>query len=79
MDPYLRQEFGNPSNLYRIGRRAADAVERARASVARALGCRVVVSTDAHSVREQLVRYEHLGLSVSPNLLRRFGLENPPV
>ncbi len=40
MDPYLRQEFGNPSNLYRLGRRAADAVERARASVARALGCR---------------------------------------
>ena len=40
MEPYLRQEFGNPSNLYRLGRRAADAVERARASVARALGCR---------------------------------------
>jgi cysteine desulfurase len=40
MEPYLRQEFGNPSNLYRLGRRAADAVGRARASVARALGCR---------------------------------------
>jgi cysteine desulfurase len=40
MEPYLRQEFGNPSNLYRLGRRAADAVDRARASVARALGCR---------------------------------------
>jgi cysteine desulfurase len=40
MEPYLRQEFGNPSNLYRLGRRAAAAVERARASVVRALGCR---------------------------------------
>ena len=40
MEPYLRQEFGNPSNLYRLGRRAADAVQRARASVVRALGCR---------------------------------------
>ena len=39
MAPYLRQEFGNPSNLYRLGRRAADALERARASVARVLRC----------------------------------------
>jgi cysteine desulfurase len=38
MEPYLREEFGNPSNLYRLGRRAADAVEQARATVARALG-----------------------------------------
>jgi cysteine desulfurase len=40
MEPYLRWEFGNPSNLYRLGRRATDAVERARASVAGALNCR---------------------------------------
>jgi cysteine desulfurase len=39
MEPYLRQEFGNPSNLYRLGRRAADAVDGARARVARVLGC----------------------------------------
>jgi len=39
MEPYLRQEFGNPSNLYALGRRAADAIERARAQVATALGC----------------------------------------
>ena len=38
MLPYLRQEFGNPSNLHPLGRRAADAVERARAQVARVLG-----------------------------------------
>jgi cysteine desulfurase len=40
MEPYLRQEFGNPSNLYRPGRRAADALAGARAAVARTLGCR---------------------------------------
>ena len=34
MEPYLRQEFGNPSNLYPLGRRAGDALERARAQVA---------------------------------------------
>ena len=39
MEPYLRGEFGNPSNLYRLGRRAATALEGARATVARALGC----------------------------------------
>jgi len=39
MEPYLRGEFGNPSNLYRLGRRAATALEGARATVARSLGC----------------------------------------
>jgi len=39
MEPYLRQEFGNPSNLYRPGRRAAEALEAARATVARTLHC----------------------------------------
>jgi cysteine desulfurase len=40
MEPYLRGEFGNPSNLYRPGRRAADALAQARAAVARVLGAR---------------------------------------
>jgi cysteine desulfurase len=39
MEPYLRQEFGNPSNLHPLGRRAAQAGERARGQVARVLGC----------------------------------------
>jgi cysteine desulfurase len=39
MEPYLRQEFGNPSNLYPLGRRAAEAREQARAQVATTLGC----------------------------------------
>jgi cysteine desulfurase len=39
MEPYLRQEFGNPSSLSPLGRRAAEASEQARAQVARALGC----------------------------------------
>jgi Aminotransferase class-V len=34
MEPTLRQDFGNPSNLYRPGRRAAEALEAARATVA---------------------------------------------
>jgi cysteine desulfurase len=39
MEPYLRQEFGNPSNLHPLGRRAAAALERARDQVAGVLGC----------------------------------------
>ena len=38
VEPYLRQEFGNPSNLYALGRRAGDALERARVQVAAILG-----------------------------------------
>ena len=38
VEPYWRQEFGNPSNLYALGRRAGDALERARAQVAAILG-----------------------------------------
>jgi cysteine desulfurase len=39
MEPYLQHEFGNPSSLSPLGRRAAAALERARAQVAGALGC----------------------------------------
>src|SRR5256712_9104839 len=39
MDPYLQREFGNPASLSPLGRRAAEACERARAQVARVLAC----------------------------------------
>src|SRR5262245_43004014 len=38
MLPFLRDEFGNPSSAYPVGRRARDAVERARAEVAALIG-----------------------------------------
>lgn len=40
LEPYLEEEFGNPSSRHRLGQRAADAVEAARREVARSLGCR---------------------------------------
>jgi cysteine desulfurase len=40
MRPYLDGEFGNPSGMYTLGKEAARAVEKARSSVAEALGCR---------------------------------------
>src|SRR5688500_13908300 len=39
MLPYLRDEWGNPSSLYGPGRRAAQAVQRARKQVADVFGC----------------------------------------
>ncbi|MBU6414693.1 cysteine desulfurase [Patescibacteria group bacterium] len=40
MDLYWEEEFGNPSSLYRTGRRAKDALDGARASVARMLNAK---------------------------------------
>jgi cysteine desulfurase len=41
MLPYLREHFGNPSSAHVYGRRAREAVDRARAQVAALLGARV--------------------------------------
>ncbi len=40
MEPYWDLVYGNPSTLYRQGRLAKDAVDNARATVARILNCR---------------------------------------
>jgi cysteine desulfurase len=40
MRPFLLEEFGNASSIHQEGQRARAAVEKARASVARLLGCR---------------------------------------
>lgn len=39
MMPWLTEQYGNPSSVYRLGRLASDAVERARAQVASLLKC----------------------------------------
>ncbi|MBQ6165326.1 MAG: cysteine desulfurase NifS [Clostridia bacterium] len=38
MLPFLEDNFGNPSSLYSVGQRAKEALEQARATVARAIG-----------------------------------------
>ena len=40
MRPFLLEQFGNPSSIHKEGQHARAAVEKARASVARLLGCR---------------------------------------
>jgi len=39
MQPYLTGPYGNPSSVHRYGRAARDAIEAARAQVARLVGC----------------------------------------
>ena len=40
MMPYLRQDFGNPSSLYRRGKEAREAVEQARVTISKYIGAR---------------------------------------
>ena len=39
MMPFLKEEYGNPSSLYSIGRNAKRAIENARAQVAKLINC----------------------------------------
>ncbi len=40
MEPYWEIEYGNPSSLYRSGRRAKDGLDEARTTIARILNCK---------------------------------------
>ncbi|MBW2601685.1 MAG: cysteine desulfurase, partial [Deltaproteobacteria bacterium] len=68
MKPYLSQEYGNPSSGYLLGRTSKDALENARAQVAKLIGClpqeivftsggteanNMVIKGVAHSYREK--------------------------
>lgn len=39
MEPWLQEEYGNPSSLHENGRRAKDAIDQARESLSSALSC----------------------------------------
>ena len=40
MLPYLKEQYGNPSTLYRLGRESKIAIEKARSQVAQAIDAR---------------------------------------
>ena len=40
MIPYLTKEYGNPSSLYSIGRRAKRAIDKSRMQVAELINCK---------------------------------------
>ncbi len=57
MEPFLHKEYGNPNSVYPLGRRAREAVEKARDDVAELLGCepREVVFTSGGSEANNMV------------------------
>ena len=72
MRPYFTEAFGNPSTAYRRGREALAAIQKARQSVAKLLGCRdsEVVFTaggsegDNHAIRGIVADGDHIITSV---------------
>ena len=70
MTPYLEQEFGNPSGLYELGRRAQRAIDDARHRIARALGAedREILFTSGGT---ESINTAMLGISTA---MRRAGI-----
>lgn len=81
MDLYWEDNFGNPSSLYRTGRRAKQALDEARATIARLLNCQIteIIFTAGGTESDNLAilgvckAWEEAELS----MMRRAGLENP--
>lgn len=65
MLPYFSESFGNPSSVYRLGRKSMEALDEAHESVARALHCRPteVVFTGGGSEADNLAIK---GIATSP-------------
>ena len=40
MEPYLKEEYGNPSGIYSIGRKTREQVEKVRWIIAKSLNCK---------------------------------------
>lgn len=68
--PYLDEQFGNASSVHRHGQHARAAVERARESVARMLGCRAaeVVFTSGGTESDNLAVFGVIGAHLAAGL-----------
>ena len=61
MLPYMETYFGNPSSLHTVGQQAAEALMRARETVAGCLGCQpreITFTSGGHSLRRPHRRAE---------------------
>jgi cysteine desulfurase len=70
MQPYFGERFGNASSVHRFGQQARAAVERARESVARLLGCRPaeIVFTSGGTEGDNLAIFGVLGGIIGAHL-----------
>lgn len=67
MLPYLREQYGNPSSPYRLGKEAANAIERARERVAKLLGCEAQEIVFTSCGTESTNAAIHSALNVDPD------------
>jgi len=80
MLPFFSEEYGNPSELHRLGREARGYVERARAQVAAALGAveREIVFTGSGTEADNLALFGYLQ-RFEPGHLIVSAIEHPAV
>ena len=80
MLPFFSEQYGNPSELHRLGREARGAVERARAQVAAALGAeeREIVFTAGGTESDNLALFGYLQ-RFEPGHLIVSAIEHPAV
>lgn len=80
MVPYLRDFYGNPSGLYRLGRLSRGAIDRAREQVAALVGARAseVIFTSGGTEANNLA-LKGLAFSLRPATLISGGTEHPSV
>ena len=80
MEPYLSQNYGNPSSLYRAGRFARTAIERAREQVAELVGAHVseVIFTSGGTEANNMA-IKGFGYSHSPASIAISTIEHPSV
>jgi cysteine desulfurase len=70
MQPFLREQYGNPSALYRLGREARKAVENARARIARQLGAssaEIYFTSGGTEADNWALKGTMMGLGARPN------------
>ena len=67
MRPFLLEQFGNASSIHQEGQHARSAVEQARASVARLLGCRPaeIVFTSGGTESDNLAVFGSVGPGIT--------------
>ncbi|MDO8601015.1 MAG: cysteine desulfurase family protein [bacterium] len=84
MEPYWEADFGNPAALYRPGRIAKDAVEGARATVAKIFNCRAddVIFTAGSTEADNLAifgtarAHQHLGKHIITSAIEHHVIMN---
>src|SRR5215510_7568621 len=79
MLPYLREEFGNPSSLYPLGRRAHAAIQNARAEVAALIGASAdeIIFTSGGTEASNIAIRGAVGIGAERQAIVTTAIEHP--